>query len=190
METETRRDHSGKMTDTSELVRRLRFWMPIGSKNLEEDLAVAADRLEALEAEVGRLNDELHAIKYEIMGGEDVPGSAHLVTLEDVKREGERGRNTELRAEALEAELGNLLAIIHRDGGHHTGKVGYRQSVKDAHLVWAKMMSCNEALEAENKRLREALEALTNHLDGDVIDVGDRLAELIAAARAALKEET
>ncbi len=43
------------MTDTSELVRRLRFWIPIGSKNLEEDLVSAADRLEALEAEVGRL---------------------------------------------------------------------------------------------------------------------------------------
>jgi hypothetical protein len=44
-----------KMTDTSELVRRLRFWMPIGSKHLEADLAEAADRLEALEAECERL---------------------------------------------------------------------------------------------------------------------------------------
>ncbi len=43
------------MTPTSELVRRLRFWMPIRSKHLEEDLADAADRLEALEAEVKRL---------------------------------------------------------------------------------------------------------------------------------------
>ncbi len=33
--------------------------------------------------------------------------------------------------------LGNLLAIIHRDGGHHTGEVGERQSVKDAHRIWA-----------------------------------------------------
>ncbi len=43
------------MTDTSELVRRLRFWMPIGSKHLEEDLAAAADRLEALEAALRKI---------------------------------------------------------------------------------------------------------------------------------------
>ena len=38
-------------------------------------------------------------------------------------------------------ELKNLLAIIHRDGGHHTAKVGIVQSVEDAHLVWAELMS-------------------------------------------------
>ena len=37
----------------------------------------------------------------------------------------------------LQQELGNLLAIIHRDGGHHTDEVGVEQSVKDAHQVWA-----------------------------------------------------
>ncbi len=47
------------MTDTSELVRRLRFWMPTGSKHLEEDLAEAADRIEALEAQNKRLREAL-----------------------------------------------------------------------------------------------------------------------------------
>ncbi len=50
------------MTDTSELVRRLRFWMPIGSKNLEADLAEAADRLEALEAQNKRLRGALEGL--------------------------------------------------------------------------------------------------------------------------------
>ncbi len=47
------------MTDTSELVRRLRFWMPIGSKHLEEDLVLAAERLEAMEAQNKRLREAL-----------------------------------------------------------------------------------------------------------------------------------
>ncbi len=41
----------------------------------------------------------------------------------------------------------------------------------------------------EIARLREALEGLTNHVASDILDVNDRLEELIAAARAALKEE-
>lgn len=44
-------------------------------------------RIAELEAENARLHDELHAIKYEIMGGEDVPGSASAVTLEDIQDE-------------------------------------------------------------------------------------------------------
>ncbi len=39
--------------------------------------------------------------------------------------------------EELRGRLGHLLAIIHRDGGHHTGEVGEEQSVKDAHTIWA-----------------------------------------------------
>ena len=33
---------------------------------------------------------------------------------------------------ALEKELKELLAVIHRDGGHHTHNVGLLQSIKDA----------------------------------------------------------
>jgi hypothetical protein len=29
----------------------------------------------------------------------------------------------------------NLLAVIHRDGGHHTSEVGVEQSVEDAYNV-------------------------------------------------------
>lgn len=34
--------------------------------------------------------------------------------------------------EAQLAEAGNLLAVIHRDGGHHTGAVGFVRSCQDA----------------------------------------------------------
>ena len=39
-----------------------------------------------------------------------------------------------------ECERNDLLARIHRDGGHHTGEVGVEQSVDDAHEVWAEMV--------------------------------------------------
>lgn len=39
----------------------------------------------------------------------------------------ERKRNMDLKS-----ELSSLLAIIHRDGGHHEQKVGTVQAIKDA----------------------------------------------------------
>lgn len=40
--------------------------------------------------------------------------------------------------------LGNLLAVIHRDGGQHTTEVGIEQSAKDAHAVWAEIQQQRE----------------------------------------------
>lgn len=40
----------------------------------------------------------------------------------------------------LEYKLLNLLARIHRDGGHHTGKVGLEQSCKDADMAVSKLL--------------------------------------------------
>lgn len=34
-----------------------------------------------------------------------------------------------------EQELGNLLAVIHRDGGHHLSAVGFKQAIEDAELL-------------------------------------------------------
>ena len=47
----------------------------------------------------------------------------------------------------LRQDAGNLLARIHRDGGHHTEKVGFKQSCLDAEQEWI-------ALRAEVERLR------------------------------------
>ena len=58
--------------------------------------------------------------------------------------------SAELRAAAdTLKQLRELLAIIHRDGGHHTDKVGIEQSVNDAHQVWAKLR-----IEVENNGLK------------------------------------
>jgi hypothetical protein len=69
-------------------------------------------------------------------------------------------READLKAERdrLRADLNNLLAIIHRDGGHHTEEVGTRQSVADAHRVWA-------GLQEEVAWLRAALRELRRNPD-------------------------
>jgi len=44
--------------------------------------------------------------------------------------------------------LKNLLAVIHRDGGHHTQRVGLDKSVKDAREVWSDLMKSVDRLES------------------------------------------
>lgn len=38
-----------------------------------------------------------------------------------------------------ENALRNLLAIIHRDGGHYAAEHGIKKAVEDAHKVWAEL---------------------------------------------------
>lgn len=40
-------------------------------------------------------------------------------------------------ATRAEEALGELLALIHRDGGHHTAEVGLQRSYNDAEIVLA-----------------------------------------------------
>lgn len=53
--------------------------------------------------------------------------------------------------------LGDLLAIIHRDGGHHTAFAGMSQSVTDAHAAWGATMRELDEARAEAQRLRAML---------------------------------
>jgi hypothetical protein len=48
--------------------------------------------------------------------------------------------------------LRGLLAVIHRDGGHHTAFAGTTQSVKDAHAAWGKTMRELDELRSELKQ--------------------------------------
>jgi hypothetical protein len=61
-----------------------------------------------------------------------------------------------LRLERDEArrELGEILAVIHRDGGHYTGERGLSQSVADAHATWASVVRERDEARAEIERLR------------------------------------
>lgn len=59
--------------------------------------------------------------------------------------------------------LGELLAIIHCDGGHHQQAVGSEQAVNDAHGKWT-------ALVAEVERLRGHITAMLKDFDALVAD--------------------
>ena len=57
-------------------------------------------------------------------------------------------------------DLGEILAIIHRDGGHYTGEYGISKSVADAHATWAAMVAERDALLVRVDCLRGALRRL------------------------------
>jgi hypothetical protein len=56
-------------------------------------------------------------------------------------RRADENREWALKAERerdeARRELGEILAVIHRDGGHYTGEHGISKSVADAHATWA-----------------------------------------------------
>ena len=85
----------------------------------------------------------------------------------NAKREYEEGDPLKV-IDALRAELAaakNLLARIHRDGGHHTQAVGVARSIADADgkvSEWLLAVEERGALAADNERLRKALETIAD----------------------------
>ena len=94
--------------------------------------------------------------------------------------------------EETRRQLRNLLAVIHRDGGHHTEKVGLEVSISDAMKIVVELRSdldraeeVRDAARAESNRALEKCRALRapptwhvtsfdfNRLRG-VVDNGDR----------------
>lgn len=59
-------------------------------------------------------------------------------------------------ADAAQRPALNLLAVMHRDGGHHTAEVGFEQSCKDAEEVRHQFVV---AVDAARQEEREALRA-------------------------------
>ena len=60
----------------------------------------------------------------------------------------------------------NLLAIIHRDGGHYTTKHGVEESVKEAHQAWAELITRTERLAlvaADAEALADALDDMLSY---------------------------
>ena len=78
------------------------------------------------------------------------------------------GPSLSARLEVAEQQLGNLLAIIHRDGGHHTEKVGARQSVEDAHQRWADLIL---RVDAASEAYKEVCQALVGY-EGEIFGAG------------------
>lgn len=62
-------------------------------------------------------------------------------------------------------DLGEILAVIHRDGGHHTGEHGVSQSVADAHATWAAVVLERDKVIEERDRARQACNAYWHDLE-------------------------
>jgi len=58
-------------------------------------------------------------------------------------------RDAERERDEARRDLGEILAIIHRDGGHYTGEHGISKSVADAHATWAAMVAERDELKAK-----------------------------------------
>lgn len=72
-----------------------------------------------------------------------------------------------VKVDAQVTQAKDLLAVIHRDGGHHTGKVGFKQSVADAIKEWGHRQSLIDGyaydfdhFEGRTQALAPALRAL------------------------------
>lgn len=82
-------------------------------------------------------------------------GFCRVLDMADLERE---NANLRRRAEEAERKLADLLARIHRDGGHHTAEHGLEKSIKDAHLIVADLHGDKQT--AHDAARREAAEIL------------------------------
>jgi len=98
------------------------------------------------------------------------------VRLEKAERERDEARR----------ELGEILAIIHRDGGHHTGKHGISKSVADAHATWADVVRERDEAHALIDKVDDELAKALGEgwFDGIGLHEGVRRLARKAAARA------
>ncbi len=85
---------------------------------------------------------------------------AKLAAVEAVRALHERIADAERERDELRRWLLDLLARIHRDGGHYTERFGLRASVHDADHVVATAAVERDDLRAEVERLRRPLHAL------------------------------
>ena len=83
----------------------------------------------------------------------------HLATRESVA-----GKiNTQIDDVLVKGHLLNLLAVIHRDGGHHTAAVGLEKSVKDAHERWGQLMIAADMTRPASKEELDTVIALDEY---------------------------
>ena len=75
--------------------------------------------------------------------------------------------------ECISAAKG-LLAVMHRDGGHHTGNVGFAKSCQDAELVYRDLMIDKAALMHANVELARLLMLYVENTHGVPVSVDGR----------------
>lgn len=136
-----------------------------------------------VKALVERLEDQAAAYRYA-----DRPLFASWLTEAATALEAQaaRAEAAESRAEAMEralcdadARLGNLLARVHRDGGHYQDQHGTEKACADADLIVSDLLAAQDRAEAMERALRK----IADHPTGGV---GCNPVLLVEEARAAL----
>lgn len=83
--------------------------------------------------------------------------------------------------------LGELLAVIHRDGGHYQDEHGDEKAVRDAHLIVADLRAERDAALAQVARLQHLIREASDpdFLWGAMDNVNDMDADIAEFANAA-----
>lgn len=83
----------------------------------------------------------------------------------EVPTRGVRDEKAQQAQRDAEQRLGNLLAVMHGDGGHYVAKHGWGKATEDAMVVKYALLDRAEAAEADLRRAREALKDAVRFVD-------------------------
>ena len=148
-------------------------------------LPALLDNIATLEAERDEARRTLYDFKLAVAGGEDAPGSAEAVTVEDVKR---WQREEQQRLTTLEAENARLRAVVERDRSAVAaqltaikGAIAARRWLSEGRGSFA---YDDETYQAEFGHALEEIEAAAlplTRIAGDWSDCPETRAKIIAA---------
>lgn len=148
--------------------------------------SIVSDAIDQLTAENVQLKEEIkHWKEYDIVS---IPGSKHgfrTVKKTDIQKQWD----------AAEDHLHNLLAVIHRDGGHYTDEHGLDKSATEASAKVSELLGIvdeHRVLTADNSRLRATCEMTVRFFpEGPLADiVRAALSTTPAQSVAAIRSET
>ena len=146
---------------TDDLIERLRT--ETSNPDMDREAAAALEARDKRIADLGRLISDATGMTWQ-----------------------ERCGRERIRAEKAEDHLGNLLALLHRDGGHYQGEHGTDNAVGEATMAWSELILRAEKAEADLAAARAALDWMYRkwmyRLGEDRI-IPDEHAAAIAAAR-------
>lgn len=180
-------DYKQESEQRAYLVTRNQELYKLHAEAVEIGRAAEAE-CERLRLEISGYNKTVNALmeelpisrSNELEWEEEVRCAIHGQT-QDIERLSVELAAASARAEATEHMLRNILARIHRDGGHYADEHGLEKASKDADQVFCDLLQRAEAAERLNEILREdRAQALKNCAEAWAKENEDLQAELAA----------
>lgn len=153
------------MSDYTELCARLRRMSDMTTTNNDiRDVLRAANAIESQALEIAELRAERDhlASRYDAVVREQSEHCKDCCCARSWEALGitkYTGKSIPEHIEELRQRGGDVLAVIHGDGGHHTEAVGFDQSCTDAVARWYGLIAENNALSAKLESLQRDLAA-------------------------------